>query len=312
VPPAEQGSGEFALIRRFFSDLDEGPGVVLGVGDDAALLALQPGDTLAVSSDTQVLGRHFPNNAAAADVAYRAVAAAVSDLAAMGAIPLGMTLALTLPEADEDWLQRFHSGLAEARRAFELPLVGGDTTRGPLTITVTVLGRCPGGVALRRQGASPGDRLCVSGTLGDAAAGLAIALRQLTAKAADRQQLIRAFYRPAIPLTLAHGLRGAATAAIDISDGLLADARHLARASGVRLLIDPARVPRSEGLLRVAGSEQALKWALAGGDDYQLCFTLPEKEPLPAGCTQVGQVEAGEGVRCELPFDLGQGYEHFA
>ena len=160
-------SGEFELIYRYFASLGSGPGVSLGVGDDAALLQLRPGQQLVTSVDTLLAGVHFPEDTFPEDIAYRAVAVAASDLAAMGAEPLAMTLALSLPEADEFWLHSFSQGLAAASRDCQLPLVGGDTTRGGLAISVTVMGQVPEGQALLRSGARPGEYFCVSGSLGD-------------------------------------------------------------------------------------------------------------------------------------------------
>ena len=202
-----------------------------------------------------------------------------------------MTVALTLPEADEFWLHAFSEGLAAAAADFELPLVGGDTTRGPLTITVQVLGALPADRALFRAGARVGDDLYVSGTLGDAAGAVAF-LRGDWQPAPDAGEfLLDRFNRPRPRIALGLELLGRATAAIDVSDGLLADAGHIADASGVRLRIEPELLPIS--------------------DDYELCFTLPAGESSPAGCTRVGRAEEGEGVDCGLAIDFAGGYEHF-
>jgi len=232
------------------------------------------------------------------------VATAASDLAAMGAEPLGMTLALTLPDNDGLWLHGFSQGLFRAVRDTGLPLVGGDTTRGSLTITVTVMGSTPGAEWLSRGGALPGDRLCVSGTLGDGAMALAILEGRI---APDDQpdfdtteRLLRRFTQPTPRLALGAALRGSASAAIDISDGLLADAGHVAAASGVALQIFSDSLPLSAALAGHPDRKQALAWALAGGDDYELLFTLPASEPIPDGCVEIGDV------------DLGViGYDHF-
>ncbi len=303
---------EFALIERYFAGLDAGAGVVLGVGDDCALLEPAPGELLATSTDTLVCGVHFPADAAPADVAYRAVAAAASDLAAMAATPLGMTLALTVPTADEAFFAPFAAGLRDAATDFGLPLVGGDTTRGPLAVAVQVFGTVPPGEALTRAGARPGDRLCVSGTLGDAAAALAHSTGQRQAPEEFVDFLTRRFYRPQPRLGLARQLRTVASAAIDISDGLLADAGHLARASSVRIDIEPERLPLSAALRAQPDERLRLRWALAGGDDYELCFTLPPAVGVPEGCTCIGQVSAGAGVHAGAAVDFAPGYNHFA
>ena len=308
---AGQGDGEFALIRRYFSDLGVGPGIRCAVGDDAAQLDVPAGETLLVSTDAQFEAVHFPRHAPAEAVAYRAVAAAASDLAAMGASPLAMTLALALPAIDHRWLEGCRAGLAAACGEFSLPLVGGDTTRGTLSLTVTVLGSCPADAVLRRDGARPGDRLCVSGTLGDAAAALALLEGELTADAAARAHLEARFWRPRPALALGLSLRGVATAAIDVSDGLLADAGHIARASGVRVDIDRAALPLSEALLRSAGRERAQHWALAGGDDYELCFSVGSTRSLPLGCRVIGYVAEGSGVFVDGQPAASEGYQHF-
>ena len=303
---------EFTLIYRYFSALGRGDAVDLGVGDDCALLRLNAGERLATSVDTMVEGVHFPANAFPEDIGFRAVAVAVSDLAAMGARPIGMTLALTLPEPDEFWLHSFSEGVSAAVSEFSIPLVGGDTTRGPLTITVQVLGALALDTALLRSGASPGDNVYVSGTLGDAAAGLAIIQDRLQpASAADGEYLLQRFYRPQPPLSLGLKLAATATAAIDISDGLLADAGHIAAASGVQIRLDCAAIPLSDALKSCPNQDTALDWALSGGDDYELCFCLaPAVEP-PSGVTRIGEVIAGEGVSCDRQPADTTGYQHF-
>jgi thiamine-monophosphate kinase len=338
---------EFSLISRYFSAFGAGPAVALGVGDDCAILTLEPGERLATSVDTVVAGVHFPEESLPEDVGYRAVAAAASDLAAMGARPLGMTLALTLPEADELWLHSFSQGIGAAAKALALPLVGGDTTRGPLTITVQVFGALPMGRALLRGGARPGDAVCVSGTLGDAAGGLAVLEGRYQPDPDAAEYLEQRFFRPSPRLALGVALLGAsansnglladagriahasaaidisdglladaghmaaASAAIDISDGLLADAGHIAAASGVRIELDAALLPLSPALVAHPDRNQALRWALAGGDDYELCFCLPAGAVAPPGCTRIGEVMAGAGVSCPGFDDLAAGYNHF-
>ncbi len=303
--------GEFELIYRYFSSLGRGDAVALGVGDDAARLDVAPGEQVVTSVDTMVAGHHFPEHAFPEDVGYRAVAAAASDLAAMGARPLGMTLALTLPDSDDLWLLAFSEGVAQASRAFQMPLVGGDTTRGPLTISVQVLGAVPTSAALLRNGARPGDRLCVSGTLGDAAAGLALESGEFVPQPDDAEYLSQRFYRPSPRLALGQKLVGLATACVDISDGLLADAGHVASASGVAISIESARVPLSPALQQFEDKARAIRWALVGGDDYELCFTLPDGEPLPADCSVIGEVAEGEGIRCDIDIEEADGYQHF-
>ncbi len=299
------------LIYRYFSALGRGDAVDLSVGDDCAILHLEAGERLATSVDTMVEGVHFPADSFPEDIGFRAVSAAASDLAAMGARPIGMTLALTLPAADELWLHAFSQGVAAAVAEYRLPLVGGDTTRGPLTITVQVLGALPLDRALLRGGAAPGDELYVSGTLGDAAAALAFLAGDWRPPPEDAEYLLDRFNRPRARIALGLELLGRASAAIDISDGLLADAGHIAAASGVRLLIEPELLPLSPALAAHPSRDQALRWALAGGDDYELCFSLPAGEIPPRACTRIGRVVAGSGVECGLDIDMAAGYQHF-
>lgn len=302
---------EFSLIYRYFSHLGSGDAVDLSVGDDCAILRLQPGERLATSVDTMVEGVHFPTDCFPEDIGFRAVSTAASDLAAMGARPLGMTVALTLPAADELWLHAFSEGLAAAVSAYGLPLVGGDTTRGPLAVSVQVLGALPQAQAMLRSGASVGDKVYVSGTLGDAAGALAVMAQEWRPDADHVEYLLERFNRPRARLELGLQLLGTATAAIDISDGLLADAAHIAAASGVKICIDPDLIPLSPALLSHDSREAALRWALTGGDDYELCFCLPAGTAPPAGTALIGRVEAGAGVDCPLALASAAGYQHF-
>lgn len=307
--------GEFDIIRQYFSALGAGDGVELSVGDDAAELRICPGESLLVSTDTLVDGRHFTDELLPEDLGFRAVATAASDLAAMGASPLAMTLALTLPSSDPLWLQGFSTGLAAAGHALGLPLVGGDTTRGPLTITVTVMGSAPEGEALVRTGASAGEQLFVSGTLGDAGVGLDL-LRGRKPEVAsqldldDLDYLIQRFGRPMARLEEGLVLRAKATACIDISDGLWGDAMHLSQASGVKLIIDSNKLPLSSALVNAVGREAAVQSALTAGDDYELLFTLPHQSSPPDFATCIGWVEPGEGITCNTE-PLLESYDHF-
>ncbi len=303
---------EFSVIYRYFSSLGSGDAVDLSVGDDCAILRLQEGERLATSVDTMVAGVHFFPDSFPEDIGFRAVSAAASDLAAMGARPLGMTIALTLPEADELWLNAFSQGLATAVTQYQLPLVGGDTTHGPLAVCVQVMGALPMNQALLRGGASVGDRVYVSGTLGDAAGALAFLQEQWQPEPDHAEFLLNRFNRPLARLELGCGLLGLASAAIDISDGLLADAGHVAAASGVRICIDTDLLPLSEALRSRGCKETILRWALTGGDDYELCFFLPADAAAPPGCTSIGHVEAGAGVDCGMEIDIPAGYQHFS
>ena len=312
---------EFALIARYFAQARlAGAGADLGIGDDAALLSV-PGDCqLVVAADTLVQGVHFPPALAAADIGYRALAVNLSDLAAMGAAPRWYTLCLTLPAAEAAWLADFCDGLAEAAGTTGISLVGGDTTRGPLCISVQILGTVKAGAALLRSGAAPGDGVYVTGTLGDAAGGLAL----IQAGGAGSAYLQRRFRRPSPRLREAGLLAGLASACIDISDGLLADLGHICDASAVAASLQLPRLPLSDALL-AAFPGQAQDFALAGGDDYELCFTVPpaltaalERRFGDAGCrcSRIGEIVAGRGVRCidangDTLAPKKVGYEHF-
>lgn len=317
------GLGEFALIRQYFAAAacaTPVAGVARGIGDDCALLQLQPGEQLAVSTDSQVAGVHFPIQHDSFLLAQRVLAAAASDLAAMGAAPLGFTLALTLPAADPAWLDGFARGLDVMARACSLALIGGDTTRGPLNINVTVFGSLPAGQALLRSGARPGDLLCIGAPTGEAAAALSLVLGERESRGEADAQLLARYWTPAPQLALGQALRGLASAALDVSDGLLADCGHIAEESAVALVIDAAQVPLAAALREAAGA-QALPLALGGGDDYVLAFTLPPAA-LPAlqasGQTFhiIGRVEAGSGVRVldaagRDVTPAAAGYQHF-
>ena len=304
---------EFAIITHYFSSLGAGKNVRLSVGDDAAALCVDDGFELLVSTDTSAAGVHFPDDLFPEDIAYKAVAAAASDLAAMGASPLGMTLAISLPEQDSLWLHGFSQGLASASRDFNLPLIGGDTTRGLLSMTLTVMGQCPEGKKLLRSGARPTDLLCVSGSLGDSAFGLSMLQgneRGLDIEFEDQEYLLSRFSRPASRIELGERLRELATSCIDISDGLLADAAHIANASGCKLVIDSGRLPLSSELISSVGRARAIELALTCGEDFELLFTLPESVSVPDHCTVIGFAEAGEGVLCDGVLKRG-GYDHF-
>ncbi|MDF3931505.1 thiamine-phosphate kinase [Pseudomonas citronellolis] len=297
--------GEFELIRRYFAAAacaGAAEGVALGIGDDCALLAPGAGQQLAVSTDTLVAGVHFPALCDPFLLGQRALAVSASDLAAMGAAPLAFTLALTLPEADPAWLEAFAQGLNHMASACGLALVGGDTTRGPLSMTLTVFGQVPAGQALTRAGARPGDLLCVGGPLGEAGGALELVLGRLAAEPAVAEPLLARYWSPLPQLALGQALRGHATAALDVSDGLLADCGHIARASAVALVIEAERLPASAPLENLLGAERALQAKLGAGDDYVIAFTLPPAE-LPAlqarwpQLAAIGRAEAGEGVR---------------
>ncbi|TDV61798.1 thiamine-phosphate kinase [Pseudomonas sp. LP_7_YM] len=316
--------GEFELIRNYFAAApcaQPGEGVALGIGDDCALLSVSPGEQLAISTDTLVAGVHFPDVSDPFLLGQRALGVSASDLAAMGASPLAFTLALTLPEVSADWLQAFARGLNQMAQACSMRLIGGDTTRGPLSLTLTVFGSVPAGQALTRSGAQPGDLLCVGGPLGDGAAALPLVLNQRSTETSTTQALLSRYWSPQPQFDLGLALRGKATSALDISDGLLADCGHIALASGVRLLVEREKVPMSDALLAFFNADEALNAAVSGGDDYRLAFTLPSSLLADLTATGwpifvIGRVVEGQGVglidnQGQDVTPLTRGYQHF-
>ena len=314
-------SGEFDLIARYFEWANTDSDVLIGPGDDAALA--RTSGPIAVATDTLVAGVHFLESIDPASLGKRVLAVNLSDMAAMGARPRWFTLALTLPEVDADWLEQFSSGLREYAAQFDVALIGGDMTAGPLCVSVHIIGEVTETEVLRRKGARPGDAVFVTGTLGDAAAGLQIAADG-DADSADARFLRQRHEVPQPRVDAGIELRGLASAAIDVSDGLLADLQHICQASGCGARIDVAHLPLSQALLRWAGRSAATELALSGGDDYELCFTAPagiEKELVrrlarhDVEVTRIGECVAGHSIDCQLdgqPYAVAQsGYEHF-
>ena len=321
--------GEFELIERFFTRAPRGADVMLGIGDDAALIAPAAGNDLVLTTDMLVAGRHFHHDVEAASLGHKTLAVNLSDLAAMGAKPRFALLACAFPGNDAGWLAGFAPGFLALAGQHGVDLIGGDTTRGPLNLCVTAIGEVPRGQALTRGGARPGDDIYVSGTLGDAALALAAIAGRVTlsadALAACRQRL--ELPEPRVALGLA--LRGLASAAIDVSDGLTGDLGHIVERSGVGVRIDVARLPAAPWLAAMLGDgrrELALACLLAGGDDYELCFAASnaQRERIDAlareqgiALTRIGKVtdEGGVVVRDEsgvpLPA-LPRAYDHFA
>ncbi len=315
-------AGEFELIERFFAQLGTArDDVRLGVGDDGAVLVPRPGAELVFALDTIVGGVHFPDGTDARFVGHRALAVNLSDLAAMGAEPAWALLGLTLPAADPHWLGGFSAGLDSLARRFAVAVVGGDTTRGPLAATVALAGNVPPGMALRRTGARAGDDVWISGTPGDAAAGLAILQGRLQGQGRARDALLHRFHLPEPRVALGVALRGIASACIDVSDGLAGDLGKLCAASGVGADIDGAALPLSAGLCSVAGPSERLRCALAGGDDLELLFTAPVAQrarlsALDAGVmlSRIGTVGGPPGVRVDgvaPERETGHGFDHF-
>jgi thiamine-monophosphate kinase len=315
---------EFELIRRFFTHSTTH--TALGVGDDAALMAISPGMELAVSTDMLVAGRHFFDDADPRLLGRKALAVNLSDLAAMGAMPRWATLSLALPQADESWLAAFAAGFFEMAEQYGVDLVGGDTTCGPLNICVTIMGEVPAGKALRRSGARDGDEIWVSGKLGDAALALAHLQERLTLSPHDTVTCQNALHDPTPRVALGEALLGLAHSAIDISDGLLADLGHILECSAMAAEVEFAALPASAILRRLLPDEAVRACFLAGGDDYELCFTAPASRHqdiaaiglrLGVPLTRIGVIRAGSGLRLrdesgkEIP--IGKtGFDHFA
>lgn len=310
---------EFEIIERYFLK-EAGTGVVVGIGDDAAVV--DESGLLVVAVDTLVGGVHFPPDSPPRSIGHRALAVNLSDLAAMGAMPSYATLALTLPAADAAWLEEFAAGFFELAARFDVDLIGGDTTRGPLSVTVQVLGRAVDEHVLTRAGGHVGDDVYVTGTLGDGAA--AIALHARSTESREAAELFRRFSYPEPRIREGLALRTLASAAIDVSDGLVADLGHLCRQSGCGARIEVERLPLSAELEAAVSGERAVDFALTGGDDYELCFTAPAaraeavaavSEDRGVPITRIGALVAGEGVVCyrngePMPKALA-GYTHF-
>jgi thiamine-monophosphate kinase len=319
-------SGEFDLIARHFTRPVRR--AALGVGDDCALFEPDPGMQLAVSSDMLVEGRHFLSTVAPERLGHKALAVNLSDLAACGAAPLAFTLALALPRADEAFLAPFAQGLLALADAHGIELVGGDTTAGPLNICITVFGQLPRGTALLRSGARAGDELWVSGTLGDARLALEVFRGRVELAGGDFETVRRAMERPQPRVALGQLLRGVASSAIDLSDGLVGDLGHVLKRSGVGAVLESDALPRSAVL---AAQSRALQdeCVLAGGDDYELLFTAPPSRHdavraagIAAGVavTRCGRITAEQGLRIvDAAGRLGgdaaarfSGFDHFA
>lgn len=319
---------EFDIINTFFKSNKLTTSIVKGIGDDCAVLQIPAGKQLVMSMDTLVEGRHFPREAAPAQIATRAFCTALSDLAAMAAEPQWFTLGLSLPEANEHWLRDFSQALLPIAEDYHCVLVGGDTTQGPLTITVQVHGFVDAGQYLSRDQAGAGDSVFVSGTLGDGAAALAMLQGQQFFSEEHQRYLQGRFYQPEPQIALARQLLRYASGAIDISDGLLADLQHIATASSVDIHIFAEALPLSAAC-RTMEDSLARQWALCGGDDYQLAFTVPPqhliqienliakgslsatKIGLCSSASEISQVYCTLKGDTFLPENLKRGYQHF-
>jgi thiamine-monophosphate kinase len=315
---------EFDVIARHFTR--PAANAVLGVGDDCALVGISRGMELAVSVDTMVSGTHFFPDVDPENLGHKALAVNLSDMAAMGAMPHWAMLALTLPKVDHDWLAAFSKGFFDLALEFEVSLIGGDTTRGPLTLTVTIMGEVPIGAALRRGGAKAGNDIWVSGYIGDAALAVAHRHGKLVLEEGDYHDAVMRLYEPTPRVALGQALRGLATAAIDVSDGLLADLGHICSLSKVGAVVELASIPLSAIGARHVASDAGRNAIVAGGDDYELCFTAHPNsresiqdltKVLDVPLTRIGQVKRGKGVSLVgtdgKPVKIdGRGYDHFA
>ena len=315
---------EFDLIAKHFTRAT--PGAVLGVGDDCALLAPSPGMQLAVSSDMLLEGRHFSPQDSPAGIGHKSLAVNLSDLAAMGATPRWATLSIALPEANDAWLTAFARGFFRMADLHSIELVGGDTTRGALTISITVIGEVPPGQALRRDGAQAGDDIWVSGVLGSAAMSLAYRQGRLFMEQIDAAKVLPALYLPTPRVELGIALRGIAHSAIDISDGLLGDLGHILQRSKTGAAIEFAALPTLPVVQNYLQEAVARNCVLAGGDDYELCFTAPPANrdvvlaaatSADVSVTRIGRITAEPGLTVigtdgqPLPIEH-TGYDHFA
>jgi len=318
--------GEFELIEKFFAtQTKQRNDVALGIGDDAAIVTIPDGQQLVITTDTLVAEVHFSAITSAYDIGYKSIAVNLSDLAAMGATPSWVTLALTLPCVRENWLQEFCQGFFDLAADYQIQLIGGNLSQGPLSITVEAFGFIPFNQALMRNQAKAGDLIYITNSLGDAALGLLNLQEKVTLSASDKKIALAKLNRPEPQIEIGSKLRGIASAAIDISDGLLADLGHILAKSNVGALIQLEKIPIGASLLHTLASDDALTLALSGGDDYELCFTVPQEKQtalekaLPKNLyhlTCIGTITSQKGL--DLQYQNGKqysgehyGYQHF-
>lgn len=289
--------GEFSLIKQYFTSQPvKRKDVSTGIGDDCAILTVPEKQQVAISTDTLVSGIHFLPTISPEDLAYKSLAVNISDLAAVGADPAWASLALTLPKVDNDWLEAFSRSLFALAEYYSIQLIGGDTTKGPLSLTITIQGLVPQGMALLRSGAKIGDWIYVTGFLGDSAAGLAVLQNRLQpSQPESRDYFITRHLRPQPRLLQGQALRSLASAAIDISDGLISDLNHILTASGCGARINLDALPYSTAMKSQVSKEQAEIWALSGGEDYELCFTVPE---INRGALDIALAHTGADFHC--------------
>jgi thiamine-monophosphate kinase len=319
---AAMAQNEFAIIQQYFADVGKpGANTVLAIGDDAAVVDVPPGFQQVVSIDTLIEGAHFSSDTSPEDIAHKALAVNLSDLAAMAATPNWFLMSITLPEVDEQWLQRFSTGLKHTAECFSIPLIGGDTCRGKLSISIQIAGLVPSGQYVSRAGASPGDLVLVSGQLGNAGLGLASRQGRVELPEALRLRCLQALDRPQPRLELVDFLRSFASAAIDISDGLQGDLAHILKASHCGAMLDRASLPVNSWIEQ----QDLYHYALAAGDDYEICCTVPpqhraeidawNRQHEDCRLTIIGEI-TGPGFFLKVDddqFDLASsgGYRHF-
>jgi len=309
---------EFAVIQRFFTTQKiSRSDVFCGIGDDAAIITPPVNQQIIMTTDTLVSNVHFPADTSPYDIGFKSLAVNLSDLAAMGATPAWITMALTLPEIHETWLTEFSRGFFTLATEHQAQLIGGDLTRGPLTITIQAHGLIPRGQAIQRNTAKPGDLIYVTNTIGDAALALAVLQKKFKLTDDDQQTVFTKLHRPTPQIKIGEQLRGVASAAIDISDGLAADLGHILEKSAVGAEINVDLIPLSAAL-RHLEKDKAIQFALSGGDDYELCFTVPvdKKNHVPKNCTCIGTITNTNELDLRfsngIKYDLHQtGYQHF-
>jgi thiamine-monophosphate kinase len=316
-------TSEFDIIRQYFTRKNA---AVLSIGDDAALIEVSPGHQLVISTDMLVSGQHFFADADPFKLGHKSLAVNLSDMAAMGAVPRWATLSLALPDVNDQWLEDFSKGFFALADQYNVALIGGDTTKGPLNICITIMGEIKPGVALRRDGAKAGDEIWVSGTVGDAALALAALQNRLTLQAEELVSCEQALYTPQPQVALGMALKGIANSAIDISDGLLADLGHILARSALGAEIYFDRLPTSAIMQKKLSDPVAQQCLLAGGDDYQLCFSAPvslHEQVIQAGkrvnvaVTNIGRMTAAAGLNLfgadNKPMKIhNKGFDHFA
>ena len=316
---------EFEIIKKYFASRSiKRADVIESIGDDAAIVAVPKNQQLVITTDTLIAGRHFPHETSPFDIGHKSLAVNLSDLAAMGATPHWVTMALTLPKADEVWIKHFCDGFFELAHRYQVELIGGDLTEGPLSITIQALGCIPAQKALLRKGAKPSDLLYVTGTLGDAGLALKCLKEKHSLDPAYKEMIFAKLNRPEPCVEIGEKLRGIAHAAIDISDGLAADLKHILEKSGVGAILHVDQLPLSEALIHSLSHEEAIALALTSGDDYELCFTVPENNrlalenifsTLSCRLTCVGKITKEKNLSM---YDQGKkyhgprfGYQHF-